>query len=209
MPTDSTRLALVIAAILLLIPGAPSSSHLVFLVTIAVLLAVSTRRTLRRTTIVALLLGMIVIRVALNDTTGSDVLIVTEAAIKRVLAGFSPYAVGYRESTPPGAPFPYGPVALLWYIPLRDISEVMELGAAIVVALVLALRGRLVGLVVFVIAQFGGYFGSYVYLAAVAPILCWRIDDWLHRGLPEVARAYADAHGISLRVTRPTRAPSA
>jgi hypothetical protein len=50
-----------------------------------------------------------------------------------------------------------------------------------------------VGTVAFVIAQFGGYFGSYVYLGAIAPILCWRIDDWLRAGLPEVARAYGAA----------------
>lgn len=48
-----------------------------------------------------------------------------------------------------------------------------------------------VGTLVFLIAQFAGYFGSFVYLAAIAPILCWRVDDWLHRALPEVARAYA------------------
>jgi hypothetical protein len=51
-----------------------------------------------------------------------------------------------------------------------------------------------VGTVAFVIAQFGGYFGSYVYLGAVAPVLCWRIDDWLRRALPEIARAYGAAH---------------
>jgi hypothetical protein len=47
-----------------------------------------------------------------------------------------------------------------------------------------------VGTLVFLIAQFAGYFGSYVYLAAIAPILCWRVDDWLHRALPEVVHAY-------------------
>jgi hypothetical protein len=47
-----------------------------------------------------------------------------------------------------------------------------------------------VGTLAFIAAQFGGYFGSYVYLGAIAPILCWRIDDWLRRGLPEVVRAY-------------------
>jgi hypothetical protein len=50
-----------------------------------------------------------------------------------------------------------------------------------------------VGTISFLIAQFGGYFGSYVYLGAIAPILCWRIDDWLRAGLPEVARAYGAA----------------
>jgi hypothetical protein len=64
----------------------------------------------------------------------------------------------------------------------------------------------LVGTKVFLIAQFGGYFGSFVYLAAVAPILCWRVDDWLRRGLPEVVRAYAEAHDVTRRLRRPAAA---
>ncbi|HET7182048.1 MAG TPA: hypothetical protein VFI15_07445 [Candidatus Limnocylindrales bacterium] len=47
-----------------------------------------------------------------------------------------------------------------------------------------------VGTLVFLIAQFAGYFGSYVYLAAVAPVLCWRVDDWVRGALPEVIHAY-------------------
>jgi hypothetical protein len=30
--------------------------------------------------------------------------------------------------------------------------------------------------------MFGGYWGSYAYLGAIAPIICWRLDDWL--GIP-------------------------
>jgi hypothetical protein len=61
----------------------------------------------------------------------------------------------------------------------------------------------IVGTLVFVIAQFGGYFGSYVYLAAVAPVLAWRIDDWLRRALPEVMRAYAEVPDVARRLRRP------
>jgi hypothetical protein len=61
-----------------------------------------------------------------------------------------------------------------------------------------------VGTLAFVAAQFGGYFGSYVYLAAIAPILCWRVDDWLGRALPEVVRAYALLPSTA-RGTAPTR----
>ena len=56
-----------------------------------------------------------------------------------------------------------------------------------------------VGTLVFLIAQFAGYFGSFVYLAAIAPILCWRVDDWLHRVLPEVAHAYEVSVAARLR----------
>jgi hypothetical protein len=43
-------------------------------------------------------------------------------------------------------------------------------------------RVILAGVLVFVIVMFGGYWGSYAYLGAIAPILCWRLDDWL--GIP-------------------------
>jgi hypothetical protein len=64
-----------------------------------------------------------------------------------------------------------------------------------------------VGTLAFVIAQFGGYFGSYVYIAAVAPVLCWRVDDWLRMGLPELVRTYGQAPAIGQRLRRPHLAP--
>jgi hypothetical protein len=78
------------------------------------------------------------------------------------------------------------------------------------VAVVGALRVRtldgviVVGTAAFVLAQFTGYFGSYVYIAAVAPLLCWRVDDWLQMGLPELTRAYAAVPEIGRRLARPT-----
>jgi hypothetical protein len=61
-----------------------------------------------------------------------------------------------------------------------------------------------VGTLAFVIAQFGGYFGSYVYVAAVAPILCWRVDDWLRMMLPELLHAYGEAPAFGRRLRRAT-----
>lgn len=43
----------------------------------------------------------------------TDQLIVSRAALDLVLSGGVPYGVGYAESIPPGAPFPYGPLAML------------------------------------------------------------------------------------------------
>jgi hypothetical protein len=77
------------------------------------------------------------------------------------------------------------------------------------VAVVGALKVRtldgviIVGTMAFVLAQFTGYFGSYVYLAAIGPLLCWRVDDWLRIGLPELTRAYGAVPGIGRRHTRP------
>jgi hypothetical protein len=59
-----------------------------------------------------------------------------------------------------------------------------------------------VGALAFVIAQFGGYFGSYVYVAAIAPILCWRVDDWLRMALPELVQPDGGAPAIGRRLRR-------
>jgi hypothetical protein len=44
----------------------------------------------------------------------TDQLIVSQAAFDVLLAGGNPYGIGYAESVPPGAPYPYGPLAMLW-----------------------------------------------------------------------------------------------
>jgi hypothetical protein len=61
-----------------------------------------------------------------------------------------------------------------------------------------------VGSVAFMIAQFAGYFGSYVYVAAVAPIICARVDDWLRQILPELVHAYEEAPSFGRRLRRAT-----
>jgi len=84
---------------------------------------------------------------------------------------------------------------------LETIRYVVAGGAALVGArLVRSMDGVIVvGTLAFVLAQFGGYFGSYVYLAAIAPVLCWRVDDWLRMGLPELQRAYGRAEILGRR----------
>jgi hypothetical protein len=62
----------------------------------------------------------------------------------------------------------------------------------------------IVGAVAFMIAQFAGYFGSYVYIAAVAPVICYRVDDWLRHLLPELSHAYGEAPALSRRLRRVT-----
>jgi hypothetical protein len=79
------------------------------------------------------------------------VLIVTRAAVELALAGGNPYGVGYAVSTPPGAPFPYGPLALLWYLP-PIAGQSIEFLVSLVVLGVLALRGRLLGLALYATA---------------------------------------------------------
>ena len=81
-----------------------------------------------------------------------------------------------------------GAVAVLGALRVRSIDGVIAVGA-----------------VSFLVAQFGGYFGSYVYLAALAPVLCWRVDDWVGMVMPELARAYGDRPDIGRLVRTPAR----
>ena len=79
----------------------------------------------------------------------SDVLTVTKAAIDQMLSGGNPYGHGFAESNPPGAPFAYGPLALLWYLPVKSEPYRLELAISILLLAVLALRGRMLGLAIF------------------------------------------------------------
>jgi hypothetical protein len=362
--------ALGIALVLAVQPIWPDRTAVAVTAAVALTLVAAARWQLRWAPVVVLVLCGIALRLAVVTQESSDVSDVTSAAIATMLNGDNPYGFGYIVSRPAWAPFPYGPVALLWYLPLFRDPATIELivsvalmlyfgvraargrpvglaifalapplvlaavdgsndtsaGLLILAALVVAatrpaigavllavavafkpyaiawlpplaiwagltslvafavaslvvwapvllvwgpgsylrslsmahdvhlrqaywslaaifdgimpgsglraletiryflsgavaiiggLRVRtidgviIVGTVVFLIAQFGGYFGSYVYLAAVAPILCWRVDDWLRRGLPEVSRAYADLPDVSRRLRRTSAGASA
>jgi hypothetical protein len=116
---------------------------------VVVALLASTRRPLERATLLILLVGALATRYELRQRVGSDVLDVTAAAIDRVFAGLSPYGVGYDVSRPPGAPFPYGPLAILWYVPVADMPRLAELLSASLVTTALALQGRFLGLAIY------------------------------------------------------------
>jgi hypothetical protein len=327
---------------------------------IGLTLVAAARWQLKWLPVVVLVLCGISLRLSVLGHESSDVSDVTVTAIRMMTAGFDPYGIGYMTSRPMGAAFPYGPVALLWYLPFRSDPAMLELlvsvgllcyfglraangrpiglavialapplvlatmdgsndtsaGLLILVAIALGVRrpvlgaaalavavafkpyavawvpaflvwaglpallafigaslvawapvlfvwgpesylrslamaqqthmrqaywsvaaildgiipgsapraletiryvvagsvaiigARLVrsmdgvivvGALAFVLAQFGGYFGSYVYLAAIAPVLCWRVDDWLRMGLPELQRAYGRAELLGHR----------
>lgn len=57
--------------------------------------------------------GGVILRLAYLGTHSSDPMLVVDAARDRVLSGLSPYGIGYAESVPAGAPFPYGPLMLV------------------------------------------------------------------------------------------------
>jgi hypothetical protein len=357
--------ALAVGLVLAIQPIWPDNYGIGVTLTIAVALAACARWQLRWVPVFIVIFCGVGLRWAVSSLESSDVADVTTAAIRTVLRGADPYGIGYAASRPVGAAFPYGPVALLWYLPIfRDPTQIESLvslalmgffgvraaqgrplglvvfalapplvlasvdgsndtsaGLFILVALALAARRPmlgaaalavavafkpyalawlpplalwagipvvigfvaasivawspvlfvwgadrylrslamaqqthlreaywsvaavwnaidpgpapraletiryflsgavaviggmrvrsidgviLVGTAAFVIAQFGGYFGSYVYVAAVAPVICWRVDDWLRMILPEVMRAYGEAPVVGRRLRRAT-----
>lgn len=150
--SDPARLALALAAILLFGPFRPTVVQLVLLAAICIALLVAARRSIPTATLVLLLVGGLALRVSIFGVIGSDVLQVTEAAIDRVLAGLNPYGVDYDVSRPPGAPFPYGPLALAWYLPLADMPRAIELVSSCLIVIVLAVQGRFIGLAAYATA---------------------------------------------------------
>jgi hypothetical protein len=120
-----------------------------FIAAAIVALVVSTRRPIEPAVILVLLIGALAIRYEIRGNVGSDVLDVTAAAINRVLAGLNPYGTGYEESRPPGSPFPYGPLAILWYAPVANLPRLAELLSASAVATLLAMQGRFLGLAIY------------------------------------------------------------
>jgi len=101
---------------------------------------------------ILVLLGLGIWLRMLNPYGGySDVLTVVQAAARTMLAGASPYGIGYEASLPPGAPFAYGPVALAWYLPMLDDPRRMELWISFGILGALALRGRPLGLAVYAV----------------------------------------------------------
>lgn len=101
--------------------------------------------------IAVIVLSGVAMRVAYFHVSQSDVLSVTRQALDVVTAGGNPYAATYT-GTFTGEPFPYGPLELLWYFPWHD-PGVIEFALSIALLVMLALRGRPVGLVTYALFQ--------------------------------------------------------
>ncbi|MDQ3447577.1 MAG: hypothetical protein M3432_00160 [Chloroflexota bacterium] len=138
---------LLVAALLLAGVGTPRTAQVLCLFVVVAILFVSLRFRVGPLAILVLLAVGVVLRIAFVGAGQSDVLAVTEMAIERMLAGGNPYGIGY----PPGsgdAPFAYGPLALLWYVPAAD-ARVVEFCVSLLLLVTLAARGRPVGLAVY------------------------------------------------------------
>jgi hypothetical protein len=142
-------LGLFIALLLLVRTGTPPPVVVLCLIVVGAVLLGSLRWRVGPLAIATLLVVGMVLRIDAIGTSGSDVLTVTRAAIDTLLAGGNPYGHGYVQSTPRGAPFAYGPLALLWYLPVRGDPAWLELLVSAFLLVVLAARGRVVGLAVY------------------------------------------------------------
>lgn len=150
-PQPWVTFSLLVAIILLSSPSPRQGSVALYLIVLGVLLGLSLRWRVGLLALGALLVAGIDLRVQYFGTGFSDVLVVTRAAIEHVLAGGNPYGVGYEASVPPGAPFPYGPLALLWYLPAEE-PRILEMAASFLILGLLALRGRPLGLAIYATA---------------------------------------------------------
>jgi hypothetical protein len=91
---------------------------------------------------IALVAGGIILRLAVAGVWQADPVAVTVAAGQAALNGYNPYGHGYAAAVPPGAPFPYGPLALLWGLPGQAVESV----AAVATMLLFVLTGSWVTL---------------------------------------------------------------
>ena len=147
-----TRLALLIGIVLAAQDNTNRPLGVVILLAFAVLLGLSLQWDLGLVVIAAVAVAGVAMRLDLLHAGTSDVLTVTRSAIETVLAGGNPYGIGYATSSPPGAPFPYGPLALAWYVPFQGDPRIVETAVSCLILLLLAVRGRPLGLAVYALA---------------------------------------------------------
>ncbi len=112
------------------------------------------------------------------------------------------YSLAYAVGSPGGIP------AGAW--------GMLRIGAGILLAIASLVWVRsaaslvIVGTLVFGATLFLGWWGTFAYFAAVAPVLCWHLDDWLGLG-GECVRWPADpVRSVTEQVDRrwPVRRPS-
>lgn len=79
-----------------------------------------------------------------------------------------------------------GQVLVVVHSPLpRGVLEILRylIGAVVALAVIVSVRSSrgviLGGTVIFLATLYTGYWATFGYVAAIAPIICWHIDEWL------------------------------
>lgn len=143
--------ALLLGVLLAMPVGAARPSALLHTFVLLAVLGLGLRFRVAGLAVAALLVAGVHLRLDMIGVGYSDVLDTTRRAIEVALAGGNPYDLGTALQSPESPPFPYGPLALLWYLPFGD-PRAVELTISFVILAVLAVRGRLVGLALFALA---------------------------------------------------------
>jgi hypothetical protein len=144
-PNRWLTLSLFIGTLLAATPP-PRDGGLGFLV-MATLLALSLRWDIGPLALLGLFAVGVELRYFSFGAGISGVADVTRGAIDVMLRGGNPYGIGYDPTRPLAEPFPYGPLALLWYLPWKD-PRVLELIVSNVIMAALMIRGRPLGLAI-------------------------------------------------------------
>ncbi len=147
----AVRLGLLVALLILLPIGNPHPGQVALALILALVLFVSVRWRLGAVAVVALFLAGLTLRFVFFRTGFSGVLDTTDAAIAAVASGRNPYGIGYQIPAAPGQPFPYGPLALLWYLPARGAPRLLEFSVSLLILAALTVRGRPLGLAVYAV----------------------------------------------------------
>src|SRR3712207_2144408 len=142
VPNPWLSLSLLIAAVITAWPQAHDAS-LSFFVVLGTLL-LSLRFRIGPLALIALVFVGIDLRYAELGRGSSDVAEAISAGLETMLNGGNPYRDVFGP-TGEFVPFPYGPVALVWYLPMSD-PRLTELVVSIALLAVLAVRGRPLGL---------------------------------------------------------------
>jgi hypothetical protein len=146
--------------------------------------------------IAILLIAGMSVRLGVANHRASDVLDVTSDAVRLALLGLNPWGHGYEIARPPGAPFPYGPLEILWYSPGVGDPRQLELFISMAVLALFAVRGRPVGLAVYALAPTiiltssdgsNDTSAGLLILAALA-VAAWR--PWVGAGVLALAVAF-------------------
>lgn len=103
---------------------------------LTVVLAFLWRAQPRRAAIL-IIIASVVLRLHTIGFGFADQITVSLSAFDYVLAGGNPYGVGYETTVPPGAPFPYGPLGLVWWLP----GPTVEFAAVVATMALLWWRG--------------------------------------------------------------------
>jgi hypothetical protein len=138
-PDPWLTLSLLIATLLAAWPQ-PHDGTLAFLVLFGTTL-LSLRFRLSWIALIVLFVVAIELRYAQFGVGISDVATVIRAALDQLAHGGNPYTALASD----GAPFPYGPLALLWYMPMHD-PRFQEFCVSLVLTALLAFRGEPLGL---------------------------------------------------------------